>query len=162
MVPAEHQGVGVYSIKERFHEAGQYFVIYHVTARDMHVMEQVEIPVAADEEEQPKADPPNDHHHHHHHGVIIHFMTDKGAKATQPQRLMAHIMKDGQPIEGARVQFEYWKESSPDHVYVDARETKPGEYETEIVPAESGSYHIITHVEKNEIHEHQESSFIVQ
>lgn len=41
-VQAEHQGDGMYSIKERFHEPGKYFVIYHVTARDIHVMQQVE------------------------------------------------------------------------------------------------------------------------
>ncbi|WP_167578045.1 FixH family protein [Ammoniphilus sp. YIM 78166] len=164
MVEAEHQGDGVYSMKERFHEPGRYFVIYHVTARDMHVMQQVEIPVTGEEEkpqvEEPQADPSSQHHHHHH-GVTIHFMAEQGAKAKQPQRLMAHLMKEGQPIEGARVQFEYWLGSGPNHVYVDAAEIKPGEYRAEIVPEESGNYQVITHVEKGELHEHQENSFVV-
>lgn len=162
MVEAEHQGDGIYSIKERFHEPGRYFVIYHVTARDMHVMQQVEIPVAGEQEPPAEQPPVDSSHHHHHHGVTIHFMADKGAKANQPQRLMAHLMKDGQPMEGARVQFEYWSGSSPNHVYVDATEIKPGEYRAEMVPEKSGSYQVITHVEKGEIHEHQENSFVVE
>lgn len=33
-----HQTGGIYSIQKTFHEPGTYFVISHVTARDMHTM----------------------------------------------------------------------------------------------------------------------------
>jgi hypothetical protein len=34
----DHQTGGIYSIQKTFHEPGTYFVISHVTARDMHTM----------------------------------------------------------------------------------------------------------------------------
>jgi hypothetical protein len=37
-VIGEHQGNGIYAITKTFQEAGDYFVIAHVTARDMHNM----------------------------------------------------------------------------------------------------------------------------
>lgn len=45
MVDAENKGDGIYQFMEKFHEPGVYHVIYHVTARDMHNMKQVEIKV---------------------------------------------------------------------------------------------------------------------
>jgi hypothetical protein len=41
----EHQGNGIYTIKKTFQEAGDYFVIAHVTARDMHNMPKKEFRV---------------------------------------------------------------------------------------------------------------------
>jgi len=45
MVPAENKGEGVYSLEVAFSETGKHYVMYHVTARDMHSMSQKEIEV---------------------------------------------------------------------------------------------------------------------
>lgn len=44
-VPAEAKGEGVYSLNWTFDEPGRYYVMYHVTARDFHSMERMEINV---------------------------------------------------------------------------------------------------------------------
>ncbi|MCT2536502.1 FixH family protein [Aquibacillus koreensis] len=38
MIEASNQGDGIYSITKQFKTEGNYFVVSHVTARDMHVM----------------------------------------------------------------------------------------------------------------------------
>ncbi|WP_180954131.1 FixH family protein [Bacillus sp. M6-12] len=45
MIPAKHQGKGVYAIKYTFTEDGKYTVVAHVTARSMHNMPKKEISV---------------------------------------------------------------------------------------------------------------------
>jgi hypothetical protein len=45
-VLGEHQGEGIYSISSTFLEEGDYFVIAHVTARDMHNMPKQEFTVS--------------------------------------------------------------------------------------------------------------------
>ncbi|MFB3161963.1 FixH family protein [Neobacillus sp. 179-J 1A1 HS] len=44
-VLCEHQGNGIYSISKNFSVEGDYFVIAHVTARDMHNMPKKEFTV---------------------------------------------------------------------------------------------------------------------
>lgn len=44
-VLGEHLGNGVYVVTTTFQEAGNYFVIAHVTARDMHNMPKMEFTV---------------------------------------------------------------------------------------------------------------------
>ncbi len=44
-VHAEAKGEGVYSLKWTFDQPGRYYVMYHVTARDFHSMERMEINV---------------------------------------------------------------------------------------------------------------------
>jgi hypothetical protein len=46
-VLGEHQGDGIYSISKTFSDEGDYFVIAHVTARDMHNMPKKEFKVIA-------------------------------------------------------------------------------------------------------------------
>ena len=41
----KHQGNGIYSINKTFQEAGDYSIIAHVTARDMHNMPKKEFTV---------------------------------------------------------------------------------------------------------------------
>ncbi|MBP1933166.1 FixH family protein [Ammoniphilus resinae] len=47
MVPAENRGEGIYALEVAFSETGKHYVMYHVTARDMHSMSQREIDVQA-------------------------------------------------------------------------------------------------------------------
>ncbi|MBO8170336.1 MAG: FixH family protein [Bacillaceae bacterium] len=42
-IPAENKGEGRYSITRTFEEPGLYYVMYHVTARDYHNMERMEL-----------------------------------------------------------------------------------------------------------------------
>jgi methionine-rich copper-binding protein CopC len=46
-ITAENKGSGVYAIVQKFAQAGVYYVMYHVTARDFHSMNKTEFTVAA-------------------------------------------------------------------------------------------------------------------
>ncbi|WP_164985157.1 FixH family protein [Ammoniphilus sp. CFH 90114] len=160
MVQAQYQGDGLYSFQERFHEPGTYYVMYHVTARDMHEMKAMEVVVTGEEKPEQQAQQQAEDHHHDH-GVNIHFIGDKEAKANQPQTFLAHIQKDGTPLDGAVVRFEYWQVNDSKHIYADAMEQKPGEYAAEVILPISGEYRVVTHVEKEELHEHKENSLLL-
>lgn len=47
MIEGENKGNGIYSITRTFQEEGEYFVISHVTARDMHNMPKKEFTVTS-------------------------------------------------------------------------------------------------------------------
>ncbi|MEW9670283.1 FixH family protein [Ammoniphilus sp. 3BR4] len=166
IVEAENQGKGIYSFMERFHEAGTYHVMYHVTARDMHDMKPMEVVVAGEEQslEHPAHEDSSAQHaqDHHHADVDIHYVPDKEAKVNQSQVFLAQILKDGKPLEGAVVRFEYWREDDSKHIFTDAYEGKSGEYAAEVALAEAGNYRVVTHVEKGDIHEHAENRLTVR
>lgn len=46
-INAEHKGSGVYATTKKFAEAGDYYVMHHVTAREFHSMKKTQFTVAA-------------------------------------------------------------------------------------------------------------------
>lgn len=48
--PAEHSGDGIYRIEKAFEREGTYYVIAHVTARDMHTMPRREFVIGTESE----------------------------------------------------------------------------------------------------------------
>ncbi|WP_338751245.1 FixH family protein [Bacillus sp. FJAT-52991] len=171
MIEAKHQGDGVYSIEKGFPEEGNYSVIAHVTARDLHNMPKKEF-VVGDQAAAPKADEQakkaEDHHHHgdeqakkvedhHHHGnVAIEFHPDNKWKANEEITLTAHIKNEGQPLNKARVRFEIWQNDSAKHTFIDATEGNNGQYNAQTTFEAAGDYNVKVHVEKDELHEHIE------
>ncbi|WP_456272192.1 FixH family protein [Bacillus sp. AK031] len=51
-IEGKHEGNGVYAISQTFEKPGTYYVIAHVTARDMHTMPKKEFNVGDTSEEQ--------------------------------------------------------------------------------------------------------------
>ncbi|MCM3570535.1 FixH family protein [Neobacillus mesonae] len=163
-IPGEKKGDGVYSIKKSFSEAGKYFVISHVTARDMHNMPQKEFTVGDVKADDTQAKS-SDHHddsqasgHDDHHdaaGVSMHFTADDQIKAKEKTTLSVHLQKDNAPFGGARVRFEVWKGNEKKHQFIETKESKTGEYEAETDFSSSGEYSVKVHVEKEEVHTHE-------
>ncbi|WP_458412419.1 FixH family protein [Schinkia sp. CFF1] len=158
-IKADHQGNGIYSIKQTFSETGSYNVISHVTARDMHTMPQRQFEVVDLNNKngaQPEADAHMDHHHEGT-DLMIHFMTDEQINKNVETQLEAHITYKEAPLQGARVRFEVWKDGAEKHQYIDATEGNEGEYTAKETFSEAGSYNIKIHVEEktNEIHDHK-------
>lgn len=189
-IPAVHQQDGVYTAQKAFSEPGTYNVMYHVTARDFHNMQKHSFSVkgpdgeadgsaAAGHAHEPAAQPDSnvghehgDTHQHgssetgeHHHGpsVDMHFQPADVIKANTAAALTVHLVQNNQPLTDAKVRFEYWLAEGDKHEFVDARETKAGEYtaNSAIFPA-SGSYTVKVHVEKGDIHDHREYPVSVQ
>lgn len=157
-VKGEHQGDGIYSIKQTFTTVGTYNVIAHVTANDMHTMPQREFEVV---DLNAKSEPQTQHEanadHHHGSELLIHFMSDEGIKANEEAELKAHISYKNTPLQGARVRFEVWMEGQEKHEFIDASEVGNGEYSVVKNFSKQGQYNIKVHVEeeKNGIHDHK-------
>jgi len=170
MVPAENKGKGVYSIMEKFHKPTTYYVMYHVTARDMHSMKQMEVVVEGESTEHtpaPSSDETTSNHQHqevehHHGGAMIHFMTSQPPVANQPVELTAHVQHDDQPLTEAQVRFEYWIGNEEKHHFIDATEKSPGVYVASSTFSSTGEYQVKTHVEKGDIHDHIQSTLTVK
>lgn len=152
---AENKGDGLYSLSHTFPEDGIYYVIAHVTARDMHVMPRKEFVIGEVNEETEHSA----HHEHHEHGegLSIHLMEPDILKADEQALWMVHLAEEnGHPLTEATVRFDFWQDGK-EHTLVDAVETVAGEYTAEFSFPESGDYRLVVHIEKDELHEHQET-----
>ncbi|PAQ16173.1 hypothetical protein CD798_03615 [Bacillaceae bacterium SAOS 7] len=158
MIVAKHQGGGVYSIEKTFSEDGNYAVIAHVTARDLHNMPKKEFVVGAQEEAVKVEEPAKktEDHHHHHGDVVIEFHPDEQWKANEEVTLTAQIQNEGHPLDQARVRFEIWQTDNTKHTFIDAIEGSNGHYNAQATFEAAGDYNVKVHVEKGELHEHIE------
>ncbi len=161
-IKAEHKGDGIYSISKSFPEAGKYSVISHVTARDMHNMPKKEFTVGdvRAEKEQAKKNHA-DHHEHDAAGLAMHFMADDQIKAKEKTTLTVHLQKDDSPFHGARVRFEVWKGDEKTHQFIETNESKAGEYKAETTFPSQGEFTVKVHVEKGELHTHEENTITI-
>ncbi|WP_043933199.1 FixH family protein [Bacillus sp. EB01] len=161
MIDAELQGDGIYSIKKTFTEAGKYEVVSHVTARDMHTMPKVVIDVAGDPAAKDSGDASSEHGHHGH-GVQMEFSTGT-LQAGKESTLKVSLVNDGKPLTDAAVRFEVWKDGAEKHYFIDAASaTAAGTYESSHTFGEAGSYQVRIHVEKGDIHDHQDKKVTVK
>ncbi|MEB3101876.1 FixH family protein [Ferviditalea candida] len=161
MIPATNGGNGIYSAKQTFDTEGLYSVVSHVTARDMHTMPMKKITVGHTKPDVHESD--HDHADNHHHGdVMIHFMKPDAIKVNEQAMMMVHLEKENSPLVKARVRLEIWQEGQEKHDWVDADETKDGQYQASNKFSKPGEYHIKVHVENDEgLHEHQEEKIQV-
>ncbi|NKE07824.1 FixH family protein [Mesobacillus selenatarsenatis] len=174
MIKATHQGKGIYEIKKTFKEDGEYMLTAHVTARSMHNMPSEKItvgnPAGTGSETEHQHDESTDSHetgetaegNHHHSHVSIDLDTNQDFKVNQKVNLSAQIKNDNQPLTDAAVRFEIWHGEDSVHEFVEAAEMENGVYHYETVFPKSGTYHIKVHVEKGEIHDHQEEEITVK
>jgi hypothetical protein len=170
-----HQGEGVYSITKTFEEAGVYYVVSHVTARDMHNMPKKEFVVGhIDETKDEEAAASHEENHVEHHaddnhsennhdsGLSIHFASENTIQAAKETMLTVHLQKGDSPLSEANVRFEVWKDKEEKHRFIDAEEEKKGKYQASTSFSTAGKYYVKVHVEKGELHDHQENTIIVQ
>ncbi|TYS64521.1 hypothetical protein FZC76_18340 [Sutcliffiella horikoshii] len=177
MEEASNDGSGIYSITKTFEEEGFYYVVAHTTARDMHVMPRVELtvgnPEPSDKEEAHKEDghshdhethEETDHNDHHGHESSLNMTlkSTDAVKANQETTLSTEIKQEDAALTDATVRFEIWHEDSEKHEFVDAKEVSDGVYEAKATMKESGLHYVQIHVEKDELHEHQQEELVVE
>lgn len=158
---AANDGEGHYSLAHTFAEDGIYYVVSHVTARDMHNMPKKEFQVGEVSEAAQEGEDDHDHAHGQE-GVTFHVMVPDTVEAGKEDEFTVHLQKDGEPLTEANVRFEYWKIDEDKHQFVDTNETADGEYKAALTGESAGEYQLVVHVEKGELHEHKEVSFEVQ
>ncbi|WP_176223910.1 FixH family protein [Thalassobacillus devorans] len=155
-VEAEHQGDGVYEVSYTFPEEGVYFLYAHTQASDMHVMpkEQFTVGDGETEEVQEKAEEDQSDEHHDSKDIKVAFDSNGEWKPNEEAKLEADITQNKKPFENATVQFEIVSDKLDKHIFVDAAEQKPGEYEGKYTFPSTGNYELIIHYVKEETHDH--------
>jgi len=152
MLDANNQKDGTYSVNYTFKQDGNYYVVAHVTARDMHTMPKELITVG---HPTTTAKPAMHDEEHHHGDATIHVMGIENIVANKESMFMIHAQdKHGQPISKANVRLESWQDVNGKHEFIDAKEVKAGEYEVKETFTKAGKYSIKAHVEKPGLHEH--------
>ncbi|WLR51853.1 FixH family protein [Bacillus tianshenii] len=171
MIEGEFQEDGIYSFTHTFTEEGTYYVVSHVTARDMHNMPREEFVVGspsaseqADTESEHEHDEQSEDEEAHGHGseVMISFTSPEQVKANEETTLSAMIMQTEQPLTEGKVRFEIWKENDHNHEYIDATEDGNGKYSAVTTFSEAGTYNINIHIEKGDIHDHTKEQLTVK
>ncbi|GGD01593.1 hypothetical protein GCM10007216_35380 [Thalassobacillus devorans] len=157
-VEAEHKGEGVYEVTYTLQEEGVYFLYAHTQARDMHVMpkEQFKVGNRKTGETQEKAEKEEDHSDDHHDSkdIKVGFDSNEEWKPNEEATLKADITQNKKPFENATVQFEIVSDKLDKHIFVDATEQKPGEYEGKYTFPATGNYELIIHYVKEDTHDH--------
>ncbi|WP_449537339.1 FixH family protein [Ferdinandcohnia sp. Marseille-Q9671] len=168
-IDGEHAADGEYTATTTFHEDGVYFVTAHVTARSMHTMPKVELTIGnpnlttspIDETKKEEHQHGSDHHHGEGH-VSINFPLENEYTKGKETTLQVSFAESGEPLTEARVRFEVWKEEAEKHEFIDANETGNGTYQAAYTFADTGTYHIQVHIEKDDIHEHLEKTTTIK
>ncbi|WP_204524687.1 FixH family protein [Litchfieldia alkalitelluris] len=168
-----HKGEGLYSIEKTFDHDGIFYVVAHVTARDMHNMPKQEFVVGkgeveADTENETKTEKETGHSHDdHHHGdhsdkqVTFNFSPHEST-AGEETKLTVVIQEEEKQLSEATISFEVWKGEADKHEYIKAAEAVPGTYVANYTFPEKGRYEIRIHLEKGELHDHEEYSVEVK
>lgn len=155
---AKNEGNGVYSLKHTFEEEGIYSVISHVTARGMHTMPTRKFKVGNIEGSAQS----HGHNHGETNGLMVMLMKPDTIQANEEVELTAHLQNDNKPFTKSSVRFEYWKDGSNNHTFVDAEEMENGKYKANITFTSPGTYNVKTHVKKGDLHTHQVESIEVK
>lgn len=100
--------------------------------------------------------------HEHSNEVSIEITTPVTDQVSKELDLEVAVMDGENPLTGAEVGFETWKEGDTTHPYFDAEENKNGHYDSKLLFEEPGEYTIKVHVEKDSIHEHKELYITVE
>ncbi|WP_421382911.1 FixH family protein [Bacillus salacetis] len=163
MIEGESQGEGIYSIEKTVEEAGIYYVISHVTARDMHTMPKLELTIG-DVEKTEHAHEEEGHDHGDGHGeeATGHLMVPDTVKKEEEFDLTGHAKHGEEPLTEAQVRFEIWKDGEEKHEFIDTSEEGEGEYKASHMFSEAGTYHVKLHIEKGELHTHTEKTVTVE
>jgi hypothetical protein len=156
MIEGEHQSDGNYTGKMIFETEGVYEVTAHVTARDMHNMPKKEVTVGNPSEatgsEDQKTEP---HEHGHEEGIVVDLQSGLDMVVNEKTTLSVLIEEKGNPLTGARISFEIWKEGQEQHEFIDAAEDGNGIYHATKTFDSTGTHLINVHINTDSLHEHQ-------
>jgi len=163
MIDSVNEKDGTYTAETTFDHDGLFNIQVHVDAKNLHTMpvKQVTIGAGAKEED---ADHSQGHDHGHADGFALHFVKPENAVTGEETELMTHLQIDGEPLEKANVRYEISSEVLGEKsLWIDADETKQGEYIAVYPFEEKGTYKTKIHVKNNEgLHEHEEFTFEVK
>ncbi|MBS4220391.1 FixH family protein [Bacillus sp. FJAT-49711] len=166
MIDSVNHKDGTYEAKKAFDHDGMFTVQVHVTARGLHTMPKKSVTVGEGvQDENTHSDHEEGDHEHgdHEHGnhsedFSMHFMKPESIEKGKNTEFIVHLQDHDQPLEKARVRYEIWNDEISDkHEWVDASETKAGEYSGTHAFNEAGLYSVKIHVQNDEgLHEHEE------
>ncbi|MCE7792253.1 FixH family protein [Salipaludibacillus sp. CUR1] len=181
MIEADYPGEdGMYEVTYEFTEEEIYMVQPHVTARGMHVMPVGEIAVGDaeprkedgnNEAQEDNGDhnhgdtnEENDHGHSHedgghdhvhlHEAMSVDLKTEQPLQAGEEASLLIEAEWEESLWTGGEVQFEVWTHGDERREWLEAEETEKGIYEVIHSFDEPGEYHVMVHLEDDELHEH--------
>ncbi|TMW70317.1 FixH family protein [Alteribacter natronophilus] len=177
MIDYDNVEDGVYTAPYTFEEDGIYFVVPHVTARGQHVMPRHEIRVGdvddsdvVEEEEDHDHSSDHDHEdhdsgdgngHHHHHSDLVEAQTNFDS-LEQDGRIEITVTKDGEPLEDGEVTLEIWQHGDEVRTWSDMNYEGEGIFTLDHDFEETGDYHVVIHIENDEIHEHLSDEFTIE
>ncbi len=171
----EHVGEGTYSIQKTFDHDGIYYVVAHVTARNMHNMPKKEFIIGEAEdssseeteghhegEESEHEEHSSSHHNHSHGHLTVDLELPAEVTKNNETKLRVSVTDHEVPLTEANVVFELWKEGQTKHEFIRTSEVSEGVYESSFVFQEDGTYEVRIHVEKESLHEHIEKTLEVK
>ncbi|WP_096440096.1 FixH family protein [Alteribacter populi] len=161
MIDHEDVNEGVYSVSYTFEEDGIFFVTPHVTARGMHVMPTHEIAIGNVEDEATEGEDHESEAGDHHHSDIVEVESNLG-EISQDAEVELTISQEGEALEDARVRLEVWQHGDEMREWIDAEDEGDGQYAASHQFDETGDYHVIIHIENEELHEHLEEAFTIE
>ncbi|MFS0574747.1 FixH family protein [Sporosarcina sp. 179-K 3D1 HS] len=156
---------GLYTAETTFDHDGLFHIQVHVDARGMHTMPKKEVTVGdGGHHGDAHDDQEGNHGHGHSNGFSMHFTKPEAVNVNEGQNLMVHLQMDNAPLEQARVRYEIWNGSNENKKeWVEAEESKAGEYVATHTFAEPGTFHVQIHVENEDgLHEHEDYKFEVK
>ncbi|MBW8348278.1 FixH family protein [Bacillus sp. IITD106] len=165
MIDAVNNKDGTYEAKKAFDRDGVFTVQVHVTARGLHTMPKESVTVGKGATEEHAHGDHGDHEHgddqehgHHSEDFSMHFMKPDSIEKGKETEFVVHLQDHNEPLEKARVRYEIWNDDISDkHDWVDASETKAGEYSGKHTFSDAGIYTIKIHVQNDEgLHEHED------
>lgn len=110
----------------------------------------------------------NDHEEHSHdHGALHEDMTlawntPETAADLEEVTVSIDVLWEEEAWENGDVRLEVWQHGDETRTWLEAEETAPGTYEKNFAPEETGSYHIMVHLEDEEVHEHVQYELTVE
>ncbi|SDN97323.1 FixH family protein [Alkalicoccus daliensis] len=97
-----------------------------------------------------------------HESMSIDWNTPANLVGVEEVTITMDIFWEEEAWEDGEVRLEIWQHHDEMRTWLEAEETDPGTYEKTFAPEESGSYHIMVHLEDEEVHEHIQYELYVE
>ncbi|TVP85974.1 MAG: hypothetical protein EA344_04135 [Alkalicoccus sp.] len=101
----------------------------------------------------------SDHDHPLHENMDIAWNTTEELPVDEPAVISIDVTWEEEAWENGDIRLEVWQHGDEERTWFEAEETEPGTYKKETTLEESGTYHVMVHLEDEEIHEHVQYEF---
>nr|WP_175475724.1 FixH family protein [Evansella caseinilytica] len=149
---------GVYEIRYTFTAENIYHVQPHVTARGMHMMPTGEIKVGdapdVHEDEEEHGHEADGHSHDLPDDLRVDWQAAEEVDSGEEAELTVFVDWQEEPLTEARVIYEVWQHGDEAHEWLETEEVEPGIYTSQYTFDNGGDYHVVVHIENDELHEH--------